>query len=96
MKLFAPKTWNLFGCFFHLESIKNPPRRKKSLRMALEHLEPRWNPTTGNMTTFQFDIPAIVANLGVQVGVYSNTDQIYLAGTLGQQTFQTIPSAPAT
>lgn len=64
--------------------------------MALEHLEPRWNPTTGNMTTFQFDVPVSVANLGVQVGVYSNTDGIYLAGTLGQQTFQTIPSAPLT
>ena len=95
MALFAPRTWNLFERFFQLESKKNLPCRKKSSRMALEFLEPRWNPTA-DMTTFQFDVPASVANLGVQVGVYSNTDHIYLAGTLGQQTFQTIPSAQVT
>ncbi|NBY00981.1 MAG: hypothetical protein EBQ87_03220, partial [Planctomycetes bacterium] len=95
MTLFAPRTWNLFERFFQLDSKKNLPFRKKSTKMTLENLEARWNPTN-DMTTFQFDIPASVANLGVQVGVYSNTDHIYLAGTLGQQTFQTIPSAPAT
>lgn len=91
MSYLAPKAWNLLDRFFKLDFNKIYKRRKKTSRMVLEHLEPRWNPTN-YMTSFVFDIPASVASLGVKAGMYSNKpDSIYLDPNTNK--FATIPTA---
>ncbi len=66
--------------FGHPRNRKNrcerPARYGRTTRLAFEPLESRL--LLANVTTLQFNIPPETADLGVQLGLYSNVGKIYL------------------
>lgn len=77
-------------------TVRQPVRHS---RPSLETLETRLTPAT--LTTLAFNVPADVAALGVQLGLYgsvssaANASEVYLAGSAGTYSFQPVPTPPA-
>ncbi len=71
---------------------RRTPRRR---RVMIDELERRVTPAT--LTTFEFQIPAAVANLGVQLAIFGTTPssagQQYLAENSGVYTYQNDPTS---
>lgn len=71
---------------------RRTPRRR---RVTIDELERRVTPAT--LTTFEFQIPAAVANLGVQLAIFgttpASTSQQYLAENSGVYSYQNDPTS---